>query len=1310
MKDQSKTKQVLIRELASLRQRNAELEQSETEHKQVEETLQESEERFSVFFKVASDGILIADIETQRFLTQNEAMLQMLGYTADELTTIEVRDIHPEADLPRAIQLFEDLVLKKIKVAHDVPVRKKNGSVFIADISATVITFKSRPCVMGIFRDITERKQAEEALRNRENELRSIFRAAPIGIGMVIERVFREVNDTLCLMTGYSREELLGQGARMIYPTQEDFKYVGREKYRQIGEKETGTVETRWLRKDGTIIDVLLSSSPLDPADLKKGVTFTALDITYRKQMEKALRESEKLYRTLIETTRDLIYTTDRKGFLTYLNPTLERALGFAHDEWNGKSFTEILAPEFVDKARDIFRRSMKGKSIPVYETDLIRKDGTRISVEFNVTTLLDKEGKRTGRYGIGRDITERKRAEDALKRSEEKYRNIFETIMEGIYQTTPEGRFVIINPSFAAICGYASPEEMMEKVTDIPNQLYANPEDRLRFQKRIAAEGRVQGFEVQFKHPTKGLVWVSIYSKAIRDEQGNIRYYDGTIEDITERKRAEDAFRDAHRRLDEIIEFLPDATFVIDADRKVIAWNKAIEKMTGVPKTEMIGMGNYEYALPFYGERRPILIDLAFLPDAEFEKGKYDIAERTADTIYGEVYVPKTYGGKGAYLYAAASRLLDAAGNIIGAIESIRDITERKKTEEALRESEEKYRAIVENMQEGYHEVDIKGNFIFFNESMRKIIGYEREELLGMNNRQYADEENTRKIYQVYNRVYRTGEPVKNFEWQIIRKDGDRRDIDVSISLIRDTEGHSTGFRGIVRDITDRKQAEEKLRESEEQYRLLVKNANDAIFIAQDGVIKFPNTKTIEILEYTAEELARIPFTQHIHPEDRDIVVARHRKRLQGESLPPVYSFRVLNRSGKELWFEINAVQINWGGRPATLNFMRDVTEQKRLEAQLIQAQKMEAVGTLAGGLAHDFNNLLTGILGNASLAKTGMDPSDQNYGRLQNIETIVESAAGLTRQLLAFSRGGRVEVRASNINEVIEKTATIFSRTRKEVALHQNLDKDLWPAEMDRGQMEQVFMNLFVNAWQAMPGGGNLYLDTINTVLTETDLKHPYMKPGRYVKVSVTDTGTGMDAKTRARIFEPFFTTKEMGRGTGLGLAMVYGIVKGHNGYINVYSEPGRGTTFSIYLPASEKEVPQEASLSRDVFRGTETILIVDDEQMNLDVSKEILELFGYTVHTASSGTEALALYDGKKEEIGLILLDMIMPGMSGGETYDRMKELNPDIRVILCSGYSIDGDARKIMDRGCNGFIQKPFNLSDLSRKIREVLDKI
>ena len=401
----------------------------------------------------------------------------------------------------------------------------------------------------------------------------------------------------------------------------------------------------------------------------------------------------------------------------------------------------------------------------------------------------------------------------------------------------------------------------------------------------------------------------------------------------------------------------------------------------------------------------------------------------------------------------------------------------------------------------------------------------------------------------------------------------------------------------------------------------------------------------------------------------------------------------------------------IDWEGRPATLNFMRDVTEQKRLEAQLLQAQKMEAIGTLAGGLAHDFNNLLTGILGNASLAKTGMHSSDQSYVRLQNIETIVESAAGLTRQLLAFSRRGRIDVRASDINEIVDKTAVIFSRTNKNVTIHQNLDKDLWPAEVDKGQIEQVFLNLFVNAGQAMPEGGNLYLDTVNIVLTKTDLKHPYMKPGRYVKVSVTDTGTGMDEKTQARIFEPFFTTKEMGRGTGLGLSMVYGIIKGHNGFINVYSEPDHGTTFSVYFPASEKKISLEATSSRNIPRGTETILVVDDEEMNLTVSKEILESLGYTVYTAASGAEALALYNGsgKTGKIDLVMLDMMMPVMSGGETYGRMKEINPDIRVILCSGYSIDGDAQKIMDRGCNGFLQKPFTLPNLSQKIREVLDK-
>jgi len=379
-----------------------------------------------------------------------------------------------------------------------------------------------------------------------------------------------------------------------------------------------------------------------------------------------------------------------------------------------------------------------------------------------------------------------------------------------------------------------------------------------------------------------------------------------------------------------------------------------------------------------------------------------------------------------------------------------------------------------------------------------------------------------------------------------------------------------------------------------------------------------------------------------------------------------------------------------------------------REMEKKLHQAQKLESIGTLAGGIAHDFNNLLMGIQGHASLTLLNLDPSHPNYERLKRIEEQAASGADLTKQLLGFARGGRYEVKTTDINDIIKKTSYMFGRTKKEITIHLKYGKDLWAVEVDRGQMEQVFMNLYVNAWQAMPGGGKIYLETEN-VLWDDEQVLPYaIKPGKYVKISVTDTGTGMDENTRERIFDPFFSTKAMGRGTGLGLATVYGIIKGHGGMINVYSEPGHGTTFAVYLPASEKEVVKEQAVEDTVLRGRETILLVDDENIVLDVSKEMLEFLGYRIYIAGSGQEAIDVYREKRNDIDLVILDMIMPGMSGGEVLDRLRDINPEIRVLLSSGYSINGQAQQIMDRGCNGFLQKPFQLQKLARKVREMLD--
>ncbi len=385
------------------------------------------------------------------------------------------------------------------------------------------------------------------------------------------------------------------------------------------------------------------------------------------------------------------------------------------------------------------------------------------------------------------------------------------------------------------------------------------------------------------------------------------------------------------------------------------------------------------------------------------------------------------------------------------------------------------------------------------------------------------------------------------------------------------------------------------------------------------------------------------------------------------------------------------------------------EIEERKRLEGQLLEARKMEAIGTLAGGIAHDFNNLLMGIQGNASLMLLDVDLSQPNHEKLKSIAEYVRRGADLTKQLLGFARGGKYEVKPTDLNELIKNQNRMFGRTRKEITIREKYKKGLWAATVDQQQIEQVLLNLYINAWQAMPGGGVLYLQTENVALNEDFVKPFKLVPGKYVKISVADTGMGMNEAIRQRIFDPFFTTKEMGRGTGLGLASVYGIIMNHGGLINVYSKKGEGTTFNIYLPATESEVrDQKSEVSEDIRHGDEAVLLVDDDEMIVNVGKQMLEMLGYKVLTAGSGKKAIEIYKEKQRQIHIVILDMIMPDMSGGGVYDKMKEINPDVKVLLLSGYSIEGQATDILARGCNGFIQKPFKINEFSGKIRAILD--
>ena len=512
-----------------------------------------------------------------------------------------------------------------------------------------------------------------------------------------------------------------------------------------------------------------------------------------------------------------------------------------------------------------------------------------------------------------------------------------------------------------------------------------------------------------------------------------------------------------------------------------------------------------------------------------------------------------------------------------------------------------------------------------------------------------------------------------------------------------------------LKQEIAERKRAEEALRESEERYRTLFEESRDTIYItARDGEFIDINQSGLDLFGYTREEMIGLDVREiYVDPDDR----YRFQQEIEQKGSVRDYEVKFCKKDGTEMDCLLSStVRRATDGRILGYQgIIRDITERKRLEAQFQQAQKLEAIGTLAGGIAHDFNNLLMGIQGNLSLILLDIDSTHPHYERLKNIEKQVQSGARLTSHLLGYARKGRYELKPIDLNQLVEETSETFGRTNKGITIHQKLAKDLFPIEADLGQIEQVLLNLYVNAADAMHGSGDLILKTMNT--THKDMKRKLYdpKPGNYVLLTVTDTGIGMDRETMDRIFDPFFTTKEMGRGTGLGLASAYGIIKGHGGYIDVGSTKGRGTTFSIYLPASEKRVPKTVRHADRIIKGSETVLLVDDEETIRQVGQELLEAMGYRVLMARDGNEALEVYKKNRDDIDIVILDMVMPNMGGGEAYDRMKEINPDAKVLLSSGFSIDGEASEILERGCNGFIQKPFTMNELSGKIGEILGK-
>jgi two-component system cell cycle sensor histidine kinase/response regulator CckA len=750
-------------------------------------------------------------------------------------------------------------------------------------------------------------------------------------------------------------------------------------------------------------------------------------------------------------------------------------------------------------------------------------------------------------------------------------------------------------------------------------------------------------------------------------------------------RKRAEAELKRTLRFTESLLMAVPTPVFFKDAQGLYQGCNRAFTEVMGVTPEDLRAktvqeLWPSEHAEVYHQK------DLELIRNPEHQIYEFEVKDKDG------VIRPVIFG---------KDVFLNEDGEVAGIVGAFLDITEQKTAEAELRE-------IFSMSLDMICIADINtATFTKINPAFTEILGFSEQELLGRPFLDFIHPEDIEPTKTVIEEKLRQGEKVINFKNRYRCKDGRYRWLNWVSHPVPD-KGVTYA---VAHDITEEKQIEDALQQSEERYRSLVENTLDGYFIWEipSGRFIFLNQRICDLAGYTMQEGLSLTIWDVIEPDEHHFI----KERIQAwmESKAPSFASNVygaIRKDGSKFRAEVSSSLITYKAKPVIQGILRDVTEEEKLQMQLQQAQKMESIGTLAGGIAHDFNNLLMGIQGRTSLMMADLDSSHPHAEHLRGIEVYVKSATDLTEQLLGFAMGGKYEVKPTDLNDLIKNSSKLFGRTKKEISIYIKLQKDLWTVEVDQNQIDQVLLNLYVNAWQAMPSGGELYLQTQNTTLEEDYAKAHFVQPGRYVKISIADTGLGMDETTQQKIFDPFFTTKEMGRGTGLGLASAYGIIKNHDGIINVYSEKGKGTTFNIYLPVSEKEMIKEKKSVIEILKGSETVLLVDDEQMIIDVGEPMLEKLGYKVMSANSGRAAIDLYQEKIKEIDIVILDMIMPDMNGGETYDQLKKINPNIKVLLSSGYSINGKAQEILDRGCDGFIQKPFHLNELSQRLREILD--
>jgi two-component system cell cycle sensor histidine kinase/response regulator CckA len=761
-----------------------------------------------------------------------------------------------------------------------------------------------------------------------------------------------------------------------------------------------------------------------------------------------------------------------------------------------------------------------------------------------------------------------------------------------------------------------------------------------------------------------------------------------------------------------DLINSITDPIMIIDRECRVSMVNDAFLAMHGDTRENIIGQSCFKM---LHHQDMPCQLPNGECPYREvFESGKSVKVTHRHFTFYNkEIDVELT-----------ASPVRDKEGKVVRMIEVMRDVTAERRLEEENRQSLDFLASVLEGIGEGVVVMDKDYRILTANKGYLSQVGKTKEDILGKHCYEVSHHFDSHCMDNGHEcpvkTVFETGKPAQAMHTHY---DSHNQEIYVECHAypIKDSAGNVIRAIETLNDVTDRIRLEQKLKESEEKYRDLYDNAPDGYYsLAGDGLIVEANRTFLQMLGYRRDEAVGKLFFEDLLSNDSRRTCQTKFPELKKAGYMRNLELTMVKKDGAlvPVTMHATAVYDGEGNFVMSRSVIRDITERKgideerlKLQEQLFRSQKLEALGTLAGGIAHDFNNLLASILGYASLAKTDLHPDNPVYQHVDIIETASLRASELTQQLLAFAKGGKYDAKPTDVNAIVREVVALLSRLiEKNITIVLAADSNLRPAICDAGQIQQAIINICLNGRDAMSSrGGTLTVRTENVHLEIKDVQFFVdVPPGDYVRISVSDTGMGMDRETKERLFEPFFTTKE--KGTGLGLALAYGIMKKHGGFIQVYSEQGKGSTFEVNLLACMSD--ETCVKKKDIVgirRGSETILVVDDEPMVKQLARDVLKRYGYTVLTAGGGEEAIEVFRRRSIEIDAVILDMVMPVMEGREVFRKLQELRPGVKVIISSGYSHDRDADDLIEQGARGFVQKPFRIAELVKVVGEVFDE-